>query len=146
MTEVPEMFGRFVFWPPDNPDQGWSISDAGGWLPGILADREACITLTELYPARVGIEQLDQLRKRYNCARPSILITSKHLAELASGQSAQGEEVSQHYKFEVHVKTRGELDTEEGDVKDMADLVTELARKYGEGLDMEIKVTEVERT
>lgn len=54
--------------------------------------------------------------------------------------------MSHHYKFEVHVKTRGELDTEEGDVMDMRDMVSALASKYGRGLDMEVRVTEVERT
>lgn len=54
--------------------------------------------------------------------------------------------MSQHYKFEVQVKTRGELDTEEGDVKDLAELVSALTTQYGKGLGMEIKVTEVERT
>lgn len=54
--------------------------------------------------------------------------------------------MSHHHKFEIHVKTSGELDTEDNDVELLAAVLLAEARKYCRPLDMDVTVTEVERT
>lgn len=51
--------------------------------------------------------------------------------------------MSSHYKFEVHVKTPGEKDTESEDVREFAEMVATLGRFHPHH---EVRVTEVEQT
>lgn len=54
--------------------------------------------------------------------------------------------MSRHFKFAVLVRTPGEEDTEDGDVRDLAELMLALATTYCERFGMEVRMTEVERT
>lgn len=82
MTEYPEQFGDFRFWPLNEDMDGWCMSHQGLWVPVILADRDACLLLADLMHSGLRDEQVLYLRDTYNRAAPSILVTTGHIMEM----------------------------------------------------------------
>lgn len=79
MTDFPEQFGDFRFWPLNEDMEGWGISHRGEWVRVILADRDACVMLADLMHSGLRDEQILYLRDTYNRADPSILVTTEHI-------------------------------------------------------------------
>lgn len=77
----PEEIAGFKLFAPDPDGTGWGIADGGGWLPVILADRDACLIVMAMVLGGVDIGELDKLHDRYNCATPSVNVTVEHLKQ-----------------------------------------------------------------
>lgn len=81
---APERIGRFKLYPPVPPKlggtgNGWGLADETGWLPLMLADRDACLMVIGMILAGLTEEDLEKLRDRYNRARPIVNVTTEHL-------------------------------------------------------------------
>lgn len=82
MTYGPEKIGEFKLWPPmpGHDEDGWGLSDGSGWLPVMLADRDACLALIVMLDNGLPYAALIELQDKYNCADPTVDVTTEHLA------------------------------------------------------------------